>query len=593
MAAGHAIGRGAPSLALLHSTPGARQRGRRARHRAQNRAPLVVLVGQQDRRHLALEPFLAGRLHGPRGRVPGVESTSRCAPQDVPGAIVRAYHEAATGRGPGDRDRADGRLARARRPSRTRSLGPDAAAALGGGRRGRRRRARGPARAAPTRRRSSSARAPTARRAGRRSSRLPSGWRCPVFQEPFGGQAGFPQDHPLFAGHLPARRARLREVLAPTTSCSSSAPGALRQYPYDAGPAGRARARGSRSSPRTRRRRTAAPPSWPCSATPAAICAALAAAVDAAPRRPAARPARAPTPPEPPAAGEPLRAGHVLAALAERLPRDAILVEETPSSRPELHARIPATEPLGFISAMGMLGFALPAAIGVRMARPDRPVLAVVGDGSSLYQIQALWSAARYGVGVLFVVLANGGYAIMDRLAERNGARRPVAADRLGRHRRDGARARAARECASTHDELLERLDARAAGARRPHRAAAARGRRRAGRDVRPVSAGRRESRCSSPRAPRGCSGASPAELGRHRPWWSTTTRSQSDGELVEQISTGAPAAAAERISACISALAPTSTPRVGSSSRITEGGTLAKGVANCQTFIVQQHTAE
>ena len=89
-----------------------------------------------------------------------------------------------------------------------------------------------------------------------------------------------------------------------------------------------------------------------------------------------------PAPPPAPAPGEPLRAGHVLAALAERLPRDAILVEETPSSRPELHARIPATAPLGFVSAMGLLGFGLPAAIGLRMARPDRPVLAVLGDGA-------------------------------------------------------------------------------------------------------------------------------------------------------------------------------------------------------------------
>jgi benzoylformate decarboxylase len=119
-----------------------------------------------------------------------------------------------------------------------------------------------------------------------------------------------------------------------------------------------------------------------------------------------------------------MRAGHVLAALAERLPRDAILLEETPSSRPELHARIPATAPLGFISAMGMLGFAVPAAIGVRMGS-ERPVLAVVGDGSSLYQITALWTAVSYRVGALFVVLVNGGYAIMDRLAERNGADGP------------------------------------------------------------------------------------------------------------------------------------------------------------------------
>jgi benzoylformate decarboxylase len=74
---------------------------------------------------------------------------------------------------------------------------------------------------------------------------------------------------------------------------------------------------------------------------------------------------------------------------------------------------------------MGGLGFALPAAIGVRMASPQRPVVAVVGDGSSLYGIQSLWSAAHYGVGVLFVVLANGRYAIMDRLAEQQGGRAP------------------------------------------------------------------------------------------------------------------------------------------------------------------------
>ena len=67
---------------------------------------------------------------------------------------------------------------------------------------------------------------------------------------------------------------------------------------------------------------------------------------------------------------------------------------------------------------MGGLGFALPAAAGVRMALPTRPVVAVVGDGSSLYSIQSLWSAQRYRCGVLYVVLNNHGYAVMDRLAE-------------------------------------------------------------------------------------------------------------------------------------------------------------------------------
>ena len=121
-----------------------------------------------------------------------------------------------------------------------------------------------------------------------------------------------------------------------------------------------------------------------------------------------------------------MRAGHVFAAIAERIPRNAIVIEESPSTRPELIVRLPARESLGALSpAMGGLGFALPAATGLRMARPDRPVVAIVGDGSSMYSIQALWSAAHYRAGVLFVILANGGYAIMDRLAEQGGGTAP------------------------------------------------------------------------------------------------------------------------------------------------------------------------
>src|SRR4029079_10168966 len=76
-------------------------------------------------------------------------------------------------------------------------------------------------------------------------------------------------------------------------------------------------------------------------------------------------------------------------------------------------------------AAMGGLGFALPAAIGVRMARRHRPVVAVVGDCSSMYAVQALWSSPYTRVGVLFVILANGGYAVMDRLAEKHGGGAP------------------------------------------------------------------------------------------------------------------------------------------------------------------------
>src|SRR5918996_6248364 len=64
-----------------------------------SRAPLVVLVGQQDRRHLAQEPFLAGRLEGLAGDYPVRVEQPACA-QDVPGALARARHEAESAGGP-------------------------------------------------------------------------------------------------------------------------------------------------------------------------------------------------------------------------------------------------------------------------------------------------------------------------------------------------------------------------------------------------------------------------------------------------------------------------------------------------------------
>jgi benzoylformate decarboxylase len=135
------------------------------------------------------------------------------------------------------------------------------------------------------------------------------------------------------------------------------------------------------------------------------------------------------------------------------------VIEESPSNRPELLVRLPAREPLGSISpAMGGLGFALPAATGLRLARPDRPVVAIVGDGSSLYSIQALWSAGHYRAGVLFVILSNGGYAIMDRLAEQHGGSAPwpgFGIDVAGLARAFGCASRTV----AAYDDLVHILD--------------------------------------------------------------------------------------------------------------------------------------
>src|SRR6478609_3399556 len=93
MATGWAIGRGEPALAILHTTAGLGNAvGALATARV-NRAPLVVVVGQQDRRHLATEPFLAGKLRGLAGDYP-VSVAEPVRPQDVPTHVDRAWHEA-------------------------------------------------------------------------------------------------------------------------------------------------------------------------------------------------------------------------------------------------------------------------------------------------------------------------------------------------------------------------------------------------------------------------------------------------------------------------------------------------------------------
>jgi benzoylformate decarboxylase len=108
----------------------------------------------------------------------------------------------------------------------------------------------------------------------------------------------------------------------------------------------------------------------------------------------------------------------------------------------------------------GGLGFGVAGSIGLRMGDPDRPVVAVVGDGSSMYAIQALWSAAHYEVGVLLIVMANGRYAVMDGLARSRNAPAPWPAfgsiDIAGMARCLGCPA----VNVETHQQLVDTLDA-------------------------------------------------------------------------------------------------------------------------------------
>ena len=111
MATGWAIARNEPALVLLHTTAGLGNAVGAIATARVNRAPLVVLVGQQDRRNLAHEPFLAGRLAGSRERILSRSSSRsgrRISRRDRP-RVARGDDPER----PGARRRADGRLARA------------------------------------------------------------------------------------------------------------------------------------------------------------------------------------------------------------------------------------------------------------------------------------------------------------------------------------------------------------------------------------------------------------------------------------------------------------------------------------------------
>lgn len=106
-----------------------------------------------------------------------------------------------------------------------------------------------------------------------------------------------------------------------------------------------------------------------------------------------------------------IRAMHEL-ALA--LPDDAIVVDESITAYPDVAAAFNFAAPHGYYGARGGgIGQGVAGAIGVQAAHPGRKVVAISGDGSAMYSIQALWSAARHAMPILFVILANREYRVL------------------------------------------------------------------------------------------------------------------------------------------------------------------------------------
>ena len=123
---------------------------------------------------------------------------------------------------------------------------------------------------------------------------------------------------------------------------------------------------------------------------------------------------------------EPMPPDLAMLRIVDALPRDAVIVEEGILSARALPGLFPFRDAKAFFGlGSGGIGFAMAGAVGVQLALPDRPVVAVVGDGSAMYSIQALWTAANAKLPITYVIADNGGYRIIkERLKSFHGVER-------------------------------------------------------------------------------------------------------------------------------------------------------------------------
>jgi benzoylformate decarboxylase len=234
-----------------------------------------------------------------------------------------------------------------------------------------------------------------------------------VFVAPMSGRCSFPEDHPLFAGFLPAMRERIVQLLGGHDLVFAVGAAAFTYHVEGKGPF---IPEGAQLYQLIEDPAIAA---WAPVGTAAVGNIRL--GVQELLQRPQAvqrpAPARRPAPPIPaaPAAGERMSVAFAMHTLAGVRDPHSIIVEEAPSSRPVIQTYLPIFHSETFFTmCSGGLGHSMPAAVGVALARPDSKVIAVIGDGSAMYAIQALWSAASMRLPITFVILKNRRYAALQ-----------------------------------------------------------------------------------------------------------------------------------------------------------------------------------
>ncbi|MEU6998265.1 benzoylformate decarboxylase [Nonomuraea sp. NPDC046570] len=401
MADGYAAVTGRPALVNLHTGPGVGNAMGAILGAAANRTPMIVTAGQQVRAMLTMEALLTNVAPTtlPQPAVKWAYEPPR--PQDVPAALERAYHLAATPpRGPvflslpmDDFD-AEAAPCPPRRVAGASTADPAELAALA---------ERLDLAVSPVLVVGADADWDAAVELAERCA-------LPVWEAPLEGRVAFPQDHPAYRGQLPPAIAPLSAELAGHDLVIVAGAPVFRYYPYVPGallPEGAELVQLTCD---------------PAEAARAACGDAIVGDVRQALRTladlvkptgraaPEPRPGPAPAPP----GRSPMSPVSALAALAQGAPPDTLWVNESPSNRPDFHDQIRMRRPGSFLfTAGGGLGYGLPAAVGARLGQPSRPVVAVVGDGSAQYAVPALWTAAAYRIPVTFVVLTNREYSIL------------------------------------------------------------------------------------------------------------------------------------------------------------------------------------
>ncbi|MEW2512415.1 benzoylformate decarboxylase [Streptomyces sp. NPDC046870] len=419
MADGHAQATRKLAVVNLHSAAGVGHAMGSLYTAAKTRAPLVVIAGQQSRSLLAGEPYLLNEDPGLMASPHVKWSREPARPEDVPAAIARACHLALTPpMGPvlvsvpaDDWDRPALPLA-TRKVGTVLNADPELLAETGRALAG----ARSPAFVVGAEVDREQALDDVVELAEAHGARV---WAAPMSH-----RCSFPERHPLFAGFLPPVREGIAAELAKHDMVLVLGAPAFTYHVPGEGPF---LPPGTRLHQLTDDAQRAA---WTPEGTSVLTSVRPAVRQLLAAHRPD-RPRPRPAPRRPAerveATGPYVTAPYLVQTLADLRPQGSVIVEEAPSTRPVMCEHLPNDGPDSFFTtAGGALGYGLPAAVGMALARSDRQVIAVLGDGSAMYAIQALWSAARLGVRLAVVVVDNGGYATVDSFARRFGIDKPA-----------------------------------------------------------------------------------------------------------------------------------------------------------------------